>query len=209
MGEKELRPGGLGLILTPLVAILALLGPIVALEAWWSLQTIDTRVFFIIFSTVGIFTWTNFLILAILLLISTVKMTRRFKGNQAGTIGAVFGIFAAILYILYHGLPLLGIGMELQEIMGYWILLPNPVFESLNVFGSILLGLSMVLIGVFFLVYREYFSNNGIWLATGVTFIMGGVFSFTVLIASIGIILLFFAGAMGATSFLITEAVEA
>lgn len=146
--------------------------------------------------------------MAILLLISTVKTTRRFKDNQAGTIGAIFGIFTAILYLLYHTLPLLGIGMELQQIMGYWTLLPNPIFESLNVIGSILLGLSMSLIGVFFLVYREYFSNSGIWLAAGITFIMGGTFSLTILLTSIGIILLFFAGVIGAASFLITEALE-
>ncbi len=182
MGEKELRAGAIGLALLSMVPILMNLGDRIAYRVFWSTggvnESYDLRNLY--YSTFGIVAFSVFLIFAILLLISTRRAAPRFEGSNLGKVGAVFGVTTALTNVIYYLFFILGISLDSVPYDGglYYYLTPNIIADIMLLVTLGLFGSTMVIIGIFFIIYRKNFSYRGLWIATGIAFIIVGGLEF-------------------------------
>jgi hypothetical protein len=205
MGEKEFVAGGAGQILLAVAQGISLLFmPFLLLSFFYYYSSFS-------FIT-DIVTYSIFLAFAILLLATMPKAARRFNGNQVGTVGAIFGLIAAVMGIVYDILSVMGVTWTY---FSYWNGYSYTYYSYLNNLGLIMLilievfvGLTMVLLGSFFIVYRKYLSDGGLWLATGIIYIIAGAFDFTVVLTIVGTILTIVSAIMGAVCFFGSRALQ-
>lgn len=212
MGEKELKAGGIGLGLLLLVAIIRRLG-------WWLAWEWAFAYFWDLVSILYQFrfaAYVVFLIFALLFWISMAKLARTYGGNRLGRIGAKVGVLAGVMNIMFYLLLDLdyffrGAGINIYRAF----FLYHSFWRYVPVF---LLALTLVMVGIFFILNRELFSYRILWVATGVVFIAASGFEFIwslrnlytipLLWVDVGEGLVFLAGLLGAVSFLTSKAVE-
>jgi hypothetical protein len=103
-----------------------------------------------------------FLIFAVLNMSSMIALRARLSGNRAGVISGSVGLIASILGMLYYLATILGVT--------YY----NELSIILPVMYAVLIASTMVLIGVFFLLYRRRFSDGDVSMAAGIVYIFAG-----------------------------------
>ncbi len=118
------------------------------------------------------------LVFAVLHMGSMVAIRRRVDGDRMGVVSASAALVASIVGVLYYVLTYLGLTLDIHY---------NPdgsvSSTSINALGAgvpvaynLLLTVTMILVGVFFLVCRESFSNAELWMVTGLLYVLAGAF---------------------------------
>jgi hypothetical protein len=166
MGEQEFVAGGVSQILLAVSQAMELLG-------FFSV-TLILSFSYSAYIAMEVARNSIFLAFAILLLVTTLKATRRFGGSKVGTISAIFGIITAIIDFVTI------IALIMLQVMSMIFLYYS--YDIVVLIGDTFFALTITLLGSFFIKYREYLSNRGLWTATGVTYIIGGAFYMTAMI---------------------------
>nr|MDO8132957.1 hypothetical protein [Candidatus Njordarchaeum guaymaensis] len=192
----ELRVGGVGQVF---LAISGMMSPIGYFVAYGLGGTADYRGL----APSGLISSIMFLVFAILLRVSIARITWKLGGSGSGTAASLFALIAAITGLVYYILTILGV-TTVEYFMGYYTL--NALGVMLMLSYILLTGIAITLLGVFFLLYREYSPNSELWMAGGIIYIIAGA-SYLGLTSSLYISATpFVAGIIGATCFLARRA---
>jgi hypothetical protein len=161
--EDELVSGGVGQVLLGVSGATGTIGYYLAITSMGG----DP------YSTIAVWDFISsilFLIFAILTTVSVRKMTGKLGGSRVGTATCVFGLITAIIGLLFYGLAILGV-VDISPYIGYN---SNILYVVLLVSFSWLVGLTMALLGAFFLMCREHSPNRELWLAGGILYLVAG-----------------------------------
>lgn len=196
MGEQELFAGGIGQALLIINQVMGIL---------FSRMTFS---YYGISAIVYIVNDFIFLVFAILLAVSTVRATRRFGGSRVGTVAAVLGIFTGTMSIIldvFLSVYLASLGALYFMYVSLLLLIANAI--------SAFIGLTMLVIGTFFIKYRKLLSRSGLWMSTGTVYIIAGALylvSLTTILApllNVAATVTILAASMGVVCFFLTKAV--
>jgi hypothetical protein len=116
-----------------------------------------------------------FLIFTVLNLSSMIALRQRLSGNRSGMISGSIGLVTSIFGLIYYLATFLGLTYETVEIS------PGSFQTSYTLLGNLLpfiysalIASTMILIGVFFLLYRRQLSDSELSMATGIIYIFAG-----------------------------------
>jgi len=195
--RDELTSGGVGQLL------LAISGAINVIAYFVTLMVGGTLNYYQAIAPWGLVSSVIFLIFAILLRVSIVKIAWKLGSSGVGTATSLFGLIAALTGIVYYVLTILGV--TTVQYFG--------VSGGLNILGlvlaisyTLLVGITMALLGVFFLLCREYSPSSELWMAGGIIYIVAGASEFSLLSSLYLPAAPFVAGIIGATCFLARKA---
>jgi hypothetical protein len=194
----DLKAGGIGQV------FLAVFGALNTLAYFVLLMTGGTIDYYRNLAPWGLIGSILLLVFAILLRVSIAKITWKVGGSRIGTLTSLFAYIAAIIGIVYYVLTLLGIttiatfGSSSLNLLGYLLVLSY----------TILIGMTMALLGVFFLLYREYSPSRELWMAGGIIYIIAGASEFSLTTSLYIPTAPFVAGIIGAACFLAKEALK-
>ncbi len=189
MGEQEFVAGGVGQALLIINQVMSLFFALFT-SSYYSIDTLFPAYIANDFI---------FLAFAILLLFTTRRVAHRFGGSRVGTVAAVLGIITAVMGIMFDVFSIIWI-----TISSYLFLTSGPEL-IMTILVDVFVGLTMVLLGSFFMVYRRYVSNSGLWMATGIVYIIVGALDLSVMLAIVGTILMIVAAIMGVVCFFLSQ----
>lgn len=138
------------------------------------------------------------------------------KSSEKGTlmsianfqfVAAIIAVIASILSSMLTLLLVFSLSSPIFTTAGFDILFYNlnilgwALFVAEDLFG----GLMMISIGVLFILWRRKLKTGDLWLATGIIYIIAGVFDFTIYLTLVGVIIAIVAGVLGRESFLTSK----
>jgi len=195
--EHDLKAGGIGQVL------LAVSGATNTVAYFVAFMTGGSLDYYRYIAPWGLVGSVLLLVFAILLRVSIVRITWKLGGSGVGTAASSVAYVAAVTGIVYYALTILGItityytfGSGTLNFLGYVLVLSY----------SILVGTMMAILGVFFLMFREYSQSKELWMAGGIIYIIAGASQFSLSTSIYIPTAPFVAGIIGATCFLAKRA---
>ena len=137
-----------------------------------------------------------------------VKMRSALSGNRIGVSGGLVTLFASLAGTLYDALSFSGLTTQSIQFDGVTEQMATLAGILTLYLYEVLLGLAILLVGLFFLVNRKRFLSDDLWLATGIVFLIIASSQFGLIyISTFSIVIqyngaLIAAGAMGAACFM-------
>lgn len=167
-------------------------------------------------SLLGILNSLLFLVLIFLLLILIRRIGHKIGTNnlpkRSFSFGFALAILAGSISILFNTISLNQVPYWTSETSPYGSFLFVWGLDSLGwvllILENLLVGLTMISFGFVFIIVSKHFTLNRLWISTGLTYVMAGVFDFTIFATSIGLIFTIVAGFMGLGSFYKTDYIE-
>jgi hypothetical protein len=118
-----------------------------------------------------------FLGFAILHTGSMIIIRRRIKGNRMGTVSALIALVSSIVGILYYIFTLLGLTYSVSQYGIFYAIRLNELGVIIPFVYNLLLSVTMIMVGAFFLIYREHFASRGVLIITGFLYVLLGAFA--------------------------------
>jgi hypothetical protein len=116
-----------------------------------------------------------FFVFTILNFSSMIASRQRLLGNRLGIVNGLTGVVASIFGVVYYLAMFFGLTYQIVEIS------PGSFQTSFTLLGNLLpvvytllISSTMILIGVFFLLYRKQISDSELTLVTGIIYIFAG-----------------------------------